>query len=335
MRAYQLERFGIENLRLAEVPEPSPGPGEILLDVRALSLNYRDLLVVRGTYNPKLPLPATPISDGAGTVAAVGPGVGRVKPGDRVVSHFIAGWIDGPYRGEYGRTTLGLPGPGLAAEHVVLPAEAVLPIPEWMSFAEAATLPIAALTAWSALVTEGRLEAGQWVLTLGTGGVSIFALQLAKAMGAKVVITSSDDGKLRRAEELGADGVINYRTTPEWDRPVCDRTGGGAHITVETAGAGTLDLSVRATRPGGTIALIGVLSGAAAPFTAVNLMMRRQRLQGIFVDSRAAFERMIRFIDEKKIRPVIDARFPFEELGAALERLAEGRHFGKIVVERG
>lgn len=334
MLAYRLPRFGLESLSLAEVADPAPGPGEILLDVRALSLNYRDLLVIDGRYNPKLPLPATPVSDGAGVVAAIGTGVQGVREGQRVVSHFISGWLDGPYRGEYAATTLGLPGPGLAAERVVLPADAVLPFPDWMDFAEAATLPIAALTAWSALVTEGNLSAGQAVLTLGTGGVSIFALLLGKALGARVVITSSSEEKLARAREFGADGTVNYREVPDWDRLARELTGDGADVTVETAGAGTLDLSVRATRPGGTIALIGVLSGAAAPFTAVNLMMRRQRLQGIFVDSRAAFERLIAFVDEKKIRPVIDARFPFDKLSDALAKLASGRHFGKIVVER-
>jgi len=332
VRCYLLERFGLENLRLVEKDDPIPGPGQVLLDVRALSLNYRDLLVIRGQYNPRLPLPAVPISDAAGVVSAVGPEVRTLSVGQRLATHFIAGWLAGPYRGEYASTTLGLPGPGLAAERVVLAETALVPIPDWMTFAQAATLPIAALTAWSALVTEGRLEAGGSVLTLGTGGVSVFALQLGKALGARVVVTSSSDEKLARARALGADGTINYRTTPNWDRAARELTAGGADVTVETAGAGTLDLSVRATRPGGTIALIGVLSGAAAPFTAVNLIMHRQRLQGIFVDSREAFLRMLRFLDERKLEPVIDSSFRFEELPQALSLMGKGGHFGKIVV---
>ncbi len=333
MRAYRLDQFGIDHLHIADVPSPQPGPGEVVLDVQALSLNYRDLLVVEGLYNPKLKLPVTPLSDGAGVLSAVGPGVTRVRVGDQVVSHFIAGWIDGPFRQEYVSTTLGTPGPGLAAQQVALPAEAVLPIPAGYTAEQAATLPIAALTAWSALVTVGQLQPGQFVLTLGTGGVSIFALQLAKALNARVIITSSQDQKLARARHLGADFTINYRETPDWERLVLEYTGGlGADLTVETAGPGTLDHSLRATRAAGKIALMGALTGRQGPISTGLLMMKRITLAGIMVDSRAAFEAMNRFVAEHRIEPVIDRRFTFDQLGEALRLMSAGWHFGKLVL---
>jgi NADPH:quinone reductase-like Zn-dependent oxidoreductase len=335
MRTYRFDEFGLQHLKLAEVDPPRPGPGEIVLDVKALSLNYRDLMVVKGWYNPKLELPATPISDGAGVVAAVGEGVERVQVGDRVVSHFIAGWIDGPFKGEYVGTTLGTPRAGLAAEQVLLPAEAVLPLPAGYDFTQAATLPIAALTAWSALVTAGRLAGGQTVLSLGTGGVSIFALQLAKALGARVIITSSSDQKLARARELGADHTINYRTQPDWDRAVLEVTNRlGADVTVETGGAGTLNRSLNATRAGGVVAMLGALTGLQGKLDLAPVLMKRLHIAGIMVDSRAAFEAMIHFIEQHGIRPVIDRVFPFEQLPEAFRLMEAGGHFGKIVIER-
>lgn len=335
MRAFVLHGFSLDQLRPEERPEPAPGPGEVLVDVRAISLNYRDLLVIRGVYNPKFKLPAIPISDGAGVVAAVGPGVTAVKPGDRVVTHFVTGWRSGQLRGEYLGTTLGMPLAGMAAERVALPEAGVAPLPSGMDFAEAATLPIAALTAWSALVTEGRVERGQTVLTLGTGGVSIFALQLAKAMGARVIITSSSDEKLARARQLGADETINYRTTPEWDRRVLELTDRvGVDVTVECGGIGTLDASLRATRTGGVVALMGAVTGLQGPLNMATCMMKRIRIAGIMVDSRAAYEAMIAFMTRHAIRPVIDRRYAFEELPEALRAMEAGGHFGKIVLTR-
>ena len=333
MRAYQLEAFGLENLRLVTRDAPQPGPGQVAVNVQAFSLNYRDLMVVTGTYNPKLKLPATPISDGAGVVSAVGPGVTRIRVGERVMSHFVAGWIDGPFRQEYVATTLGTPGAGLAAEQVVLPAEAVLPLPAGYDFAQAATLPIAALTAWSALVTVGNVQPGQTVLTLGTGGVAIFTLQLAKKLGARVIITSSSDEKLVRARQLGADHTINYQTTPDWDQAALELTGGiGVDLTVETAGPGTLDRSMKATRAAGTVALLGALTGRQGMVTTGLILMKRLQLVGVMVDSRAAFEALCRFLETHRIEPVIDRRFGFDELPAALRYMQDGRHFGKIVV---
>ena len=333
MRAYQLEAFGLENLRLVTRDAPQPGPGQVAVNVQAFSLNYRDLMVVTGTYNPKLKLPATPISDGAGVVSAVGRGVTRVRVGERVMSHFVAGWIDGPFRQEYVATTLGTPGAGLAAEQVVLPADAVLPLPAGYDFAQAATLPIAALTAWSALVTVGNVQPGQTVLTLGTGGVAIFTLQLAKKLGARVIITSSSDEKLVRARQLGADHTINYQTTPDWDQAALELTGGiGVDLTVETAGPGTLDRSMKATRAAGTVALLGALTGRQGLVTTGLILMKRLQLVGVMVDSRAAFEALSRFLEAHRIEPVIDRRFGFDELPAALRYMQAGRHFGKIVV---
>ncbi len=333
MQAYQLEAFGLDHLRRTDSAVPPPGPGEVAVDVDALSLNYRDLMVIKGLYNPKLRLPAVPVSDGAGVVSAVGAGVTRVRVGDRVASHFVSGWIDGPFRQAYLATTLGTPATGLAAERVILPAEAVVPWPAGYSAAEAATLPIAALTAWSALVTVGDVRPGQTVLTLGTGGVAIWTLQLAKAMGARVIITSSRDDKLERCRALGADVTINYTREPEWDAAVLEQTSGeGADLTVETAGPGTLDRSLKATRAGGTVALLGALTGRQGTVTTGLILMKRLRVCGIMVDSRAAFEAMNRFIAEKRIRPVIDRTFPFDRLVDALRCLEVGEHFGKIVV---
>ncbi len=334
MRGYRLDRFGIDGLSLQDLAEPQVGPGQVALDVKALSLNYRDLMVVQGAYNRKLELPAVPLSDGAGVVSAVGDGVEGICVGDHVVSHFVSGWVDGPYQGQYSSTSLGTPGPGLAAERVVLPATGVVPMPEGLSFAEAATLPIAALTAWSALVTEGKVQAGQCVLTLGCGGVSIFGLQIAKALGARVIITSSNDAKLERARELGADHTINYTTNSEWHKDVLAYTDGqGVDLVIETAGAGTLDRSMHSTKPGGVIALLGVLSGAKAEVSTVLILMKRLRIAGVYVDSQSAFLDMNRFLEEKKLKPVIDRHFKFEQLPEALAYLGSGAHFGKIVIE--
>ncbi len=335
MRAYQFDRFGVENLRFTDLPDPTPGPDEVLVDVRAISLNYRDVLVLRGHYNPKLRLPATPVSDGAGVVLAVGANVREVAVGAHVVGHFVTAWRDGPFRAEYVGSTLGCPGPGLAAERVVLPAAAVLPIPVGYDFAEAATLPIAALTAWSAVVTEGRVTPGQTILALGTGGVSIFALQIGKALGARVLITSSSDEKLARAKALGADVGINYRKTPEWDRAVLEATGGqGVDVTVETGGIGTLDRSLRCTRGGGVIAMLGALTGLQGPINLSFVLMKRLRIAGIMVDSLARFQEMNTFLARHAIRPVIDRRFDFRDLPAALGQMESGAHFGKIVAVR-
>lgn len=334
MRAWQVPAFGVGELILDEVPRPEPAPGEIRVALSALSLNYRDLMVVEGLYNPKFKRPFVPLSDGAGVVTGVGKQTTRFREGDRVLSHFIADWISGPFEARYGASTLGAPGPGLAAEEVCLPEHALVPLPLGYDFAQAATLPIAALTAWSGLIEEGELQPGQTMLTLGTGGVSIFAVQIAHALGARAAITSSSDEKLERAKALGASITVNYKHEHEWQKAVLGETGGeGVDVTLEIGGAGTLDRSIVATKAGGTIAVIGILAGGVAKVSTVSFMMRRQRLAGILVDCRESFERMIAFFESKKIEPVIDARYAFDKLPDAFAHLESGTHFGKIVVE--
>lgn len=334
MRYYEFAQFGLDHLKQKDGEPGEPGEGQVRVRVHALSLNYRDVLILRGQYFPVLSAPSVPVSDGAGVVEAVGPGVTEWQVGDRVVSSFIADWQDGPFRGEYSGTTLGLPGPGLATESAVLPTGALVAIPGALDFAQAATLPIAALTAWSALVTEGAVQPGQTVLTLGTGGVSIFALQIAIALGATVIITSSRDDKLARALELGATHGINYTEHPKWEKEVARLTDRrGADVVVENGGIGTLSQSLRAVRPGGVIAMLGALTGLVGEVDISPILMKRIRVAGILVDSRAALQAMIAFIAEHGIEPVIDTRFGFDELPQALRHLEAGSHFGKIVVD--
>lgn len=334
MRAWQIqERFGIDALTLVERDEPHPGPGQVAVRVGAASLNYRDLLTVEGSYNRKQPLPLIPLSDGAGEVVAVGPEVTRVKEGDRVAGIFNQGWISGSPRRELVSSSLGGPLDGMLAERVVLDAEGVVTIPEHLSFEEAACLPCAAVTAWNALVVQGGLTAGQTVLVLGTGGVALFALQIAGLLGARAIVTSSSDARLERARALGATHVVNYRATPDWDKRVKELTGGvGVDHVVELGGAGTLAQSLRAVRMGGQVSLIGSLSGLEATLNLALVFMRGIRLQGILVGSREMFEAMNRAIVLHRLRPVIDRSFAFEEAPLAFEHLQSQRHFGKIVV---
>ncbi len=333
MKRWTFDRFGKENLRFEQTDPPEAGPGEVLVGLHAGSLNYRDLMILEGAYNPRLPLPQTPVSDGAGEVLSVGEGVSTFAPGDRVVTHPVVGWEDGRFRREYARATLGGPGPGMGQERVALPEAALCRAPSGFRYEEAAALPIAALTAWSALITEGPIVPGQTVLTLGTGGVSLFALQIAKALGARVLITSSSHEKLDRARALGADFGIHRIEEPEWDRAVRKATGGeGADLVVENGGAGTLSRSLRAASAGGTVALLGALTGLEAPVQLAPAVMRRIRIAGVMTDCRRALRDLIRFLEEKDIRPVLDRSYPLAELPAALDRMARGEHFGKIVL---
>jgi NADPH:quinone reductase-like Zn-dependent oxidoreductase len=324
--------FGIENLRLIDLPEPVPGPGQAVVQVRACSLNYRDLLVVKGAYGRAVQPPITPLSDGAGEVLAVGPGVSRVKPGDRVCAIFMQAWIDGGPDDSKSATALGGAIDGVLAEQVCLDAEGLVKIPEHLSFEEAATLPCAAVTAWNALFVSGGLKPGESILTLGTGGVSLFAVQFARMAGARVIATSSRDEKLERVRTLGADGVVNYKTTPAWDKRVRELTGGaGVDHVVEVGGAGTLPLSIKSVRTGGHIALIGVLSGGE--MDPRPLLMKSVRLQGIYVGSREMFEAMNRAIGASEMKPVIDRVFGFREIGEAIEYMSSGAHFGKVCLK--
>jgi len=325
------DNFGLDSLKLAERPQPQPGFGQVLVKVRAASLNYRDLMVVKGQYDPRMSLPRVPLSDGAGEVVAVGENVTRVKVGDRVAGIFMQTWIGGEVTPAYSKSALGGAIDGMLAEYVVLNEEGVVHVPEHLSYEEAATLPCAAVTAWNALVTQGRLTAGETVLVQGTGGVSLFALQFARALGARVIATSSSDEKLERALSLGASDGVNYRSVPEWDKRVRELTGGsGVDHVVEVGGAGTLNKSLGAVRMGGTISMIGVLTGGGGEINTISILMKSVRVHGIYVGSRVMFEAMNRAIALHNLKPVVDRVFPFEQAIDALKYMESGAHFGKI-----
>jgi NADPH:quinone reductase-like Zn-dependent oxidoreductase len=335
MKVYEVKTGGtsMDALQMGERPEPTPGPGEVKIRVRACSMNYRDLAVVRGVYlGGPVQRDTIPLSDGAGEVAAVGAGVTRFKVGDRVAGCFFPTWVDGPP--PMPRPALGSPLDGMLAEYVVLPETGVTAIPSSLSFEEAATLPCAGVTVWHGLMGAGRpLRAGETVLCLGTGGVSILALQIAKAAGARVIITSSSDDKLARARSIGADATVNYKTHPEWDKEVLALTGGaGVDVVVEVGGVGTLGRSYNAVGTGGKVALIGVLTREPGDLSPHGLMWKAANLHGIFVGSRAMFEELNRAVDATGIKPVIDKVFPFEDAAQAYAYQAAGQHFGKIVI---
>jgi NADPH:quinone reductase-like Zn-dependent oxidoreductase len=327
-------KFGLESLTLVDREDLPPRRGEIAIRVRAASINYRDLLMVRGQYNPRQPLPFIPLSDGVGEITELGEGVQAFALGERVSPIFAQGYLAGEPTKEKLATTLGGPLDGVLRERMIVPADSVVRVPSGMSAIAAATLPCAAVTAWSALVEQGGLTVGQTVVVQGTGGVSIAALQIAKAMGARVIVTSSSDVKLARAQALGADRLINYKTTPQWGREVLRLTADrGADFVVEVGGAGTLAESLRAVRPGGIIAIIGVLSAAVSEVNVLPILMRNVRLQGVFVGHKEASQRMIRAYETLRIEPVVDRVFPWTSVASALEYLATGAHFGKVCLE--
>ena len=333
MRVFEIrDAFGIDNLKLAERQEAVLQPGQARVRVRATSLNYRDLMTVKhgGTRGVRLPL--IPLSDGAGEVIEVGPGVSRVKPGDRVMGIFMQTWLAGEPTQAHAESALGGAIDGMLAEQVVLHEDGLVRVPDYLSYEEAATLPCAAVTAWQGLMTKGGLQAGDTILVLGTGGVSIFALQFAAMAGAKAIVTSSSDAKLERAKRLGAAAGINYKSTPDWDKRVLELTDGvGVDHVVEVGGVGTLEKSLQAVRIGGTVSLIGVLTGGGA-MDPMAVLRKSIRMQGIYVGSRAMFEIMNRALSLHALRPVIDRAFPFEESREALSYMESAAHFGKIVV---
>ena len=334
MQAYLVDEFGIANLRIEEWETPEPGPTEVLVKMLAASLNYRDLMVVTGTYNPKMKRPAVPLSDGAGEIIATGDKVTRWKTGDRVIPIFAQGWIEGPPTEEKRRTSLGAGSywHGTLREYAVFDEQALVRIPGHLGYEEASTLPCSALTAWHALAVSGGLKAGDTVLTQGTGGVSIFAVQIAKLFGARVISTTSSAEKMERLKALGADETINYKETPDWDRAVLEMTDGrGVDHVVEVGGAGTLSRSLKSVRLGGHIGMIGALTGAAT-FDPIGVFMKAVRLQGIFVGSRSMLEDLCRAIEVGKLRPVTDRKFGFDEAPDALRHMESGSHFGKIVI---
>jgi len=333
MKIWQIPSFGIDNIEVAERPTPQPGPGHVLVKVHAVSLNYRDLLVVLGRYNPKLALPRIPCSDGAGEVIAIGDGVTRWKPGQRVAGIFMQNWIDGAPSAEKQRGALGGDIDGMMAEYVVLHEDGVVEIPKHLSWEEAATLPCAGVTAWNAVVHAGHIKAGDTVVIQGTGGVSIFALQFAKLLGAQVLGTSGSDEKLRRAHNLGLDSGLNYKMTPDWATWVLAETSGvGADLVVEVGGAGTIAQSLKAVRVGGVITQIGVLSQSTDPLVIFPILHKQVHLKGIYVGSRADFDEMNRAIATNQVRPVVDEVFEFQHLKNALRAMDSASHFAKLVI---
>jgi NADPH:quinone reductase-like Zn-dependent oxidoreductase len=327
---------GIDSLTLVERPDPTPGPRQVLVKVRATSLNYRDLLTIEAQYARAAPKPdLIPLSDGAGEVVAVGPGVDRVKVGDRVAGCFMQKWIGGNIDDVAMTSAMGGAVDGMLTELAVLEEDGVVKLPTGMSFEEGATLPCAGVTAWHALVEIGNLKAGDVVQIQGTGGVSIFALQFARIFGARVIGTSSSATKANRLRQMGAEAVIDYKATPDWDKETLKLTGGrGVDITVEVGGAGTLPRSFMATRIGGRIAVIGLLSGMAQ-VDPMPILRRNLRVQGLYVGSKQMFEAMNHAIEANGLRPVIDKVFPFAEAKEAYKRLKGQSHFGKIVIAHG
>lgn len=331
MRAWQIASFGIDSLEFVERPTPSPGPGEVLVGIRAVSFNYRDLMVIKGLYNPKLRLPRIPCSDGAGEVLAVGEGVTAWKPGDRVAGIFMQNWLDGALTPARARGALGGDIDGMLADCVVLNQKGIVEIPEHLSYQEAATLPCAAVTAWNALATAD-LKPGTTVLIQGTGGVSIFALQFARLRGARVLGISSSYKKLERAYGMGLDAGMNYRDNPNWDHWAMEQTGGaGVDLVVEVGGAGTLPRSLRAIRVGGMVAQVGVLTQEADPLPLGTILHKMVRIQGIYVGSRKDFVEMNKAISLAQLRPVGE-NFHWTQTREVLERMQEASHFGKLVL---
>jgi len=332
IRAYEIT--GSE-LTQVDRPEPVAGPGQVVVRIRATSLNYRDLMVIQGRYSRR-PGPVrgiVPLSDGAGEVVAVGTGVTRFAIGDRVAATFMQTWTNGPLERHHGASDLGGGIDGTLAERVAFPETGLVRIPDHLSFEQAATLPCAAVTAWNALFEAAVTRPGNTVLVQGTGGVSIAALQLARAVGARVIATSSSDAKLARARELGATATINYKTTPAWGDEATRLTGGaGVDHVIEVGGAGTFEQSLAAIRLGGTISYIGVLTGTAGQSAVGNILRKTARVHGIYVGSRTMFESLNAALTERRIIPVIDRVFRFSEAVEAYRYLESGAHFGKVVI---
>jgi NADPH:quinone reductase-like Zn-dependent oxidoreductase len=335
MRMWQLRAgaHSLDDLAMVEQDKPSPGPGQVLIRVHACSLNYRDQMIVQGQYfGGSIDRDITPLSDGAGIVEAVGPGVFGTKPGDRVAGTFFQNWRAGPPVPNPGVALGAVPAPGMLSEYVVLPEQGIVPIAESLSFEEAATLPCAGVTAWNALMEGPRaVGPGRSVLLLGTGGVSLLALSIAKAAGARVIATSSSDEKLARIRALGAYATINYRTTPNWGAAAAELAGGGVDHVVEVGGAGTLQQSMAAVGFGGEVALIGVLTreGETGPHA---LMFKGASLRGIFVGSAAMAIALNRAINVTGIKPVIGRVFDFDAARQAYEYQASADLFGKVVI---
>jgi NADPH:quinone reductase-like Zn-dependent oxidoreductase len=335
MRVFQIEGdWGMANLKLSARPQPEPGPGQVLLRMKASSINYRDLVVPERGYGSHTgTLPLIPVSDGAGEVVAVGPGVRRVAPGDRVCPAFFQRWVGGEPDLERLTASLGGPIDGTMAEYMCLSEEGVVKVPAYLTDLEAATLPCAALTAWSALVTCSATKPGDHVLVQGCGGVALFAVAFGRMLGAQVTAISSSDERIARVKALGADSAVNYRAVPEWAKATREITGGrGYDLILELGGEKTLPQSLRCIRPGGTIAMIGILSGSMMATSLGAVITRQVRLQGVTVGHRDGFEAMLRAMARHEVRPVVDRVFPFDELKEAMAYLRSGAQFGKICI---
>lgn len=333
MKIWQIPSFGIDKLEMVERPTPQPARGQVLVKVHAVSLNYRDLLVAFGRYNPRLVLPRIPCSDGAGEIVAVGEDVTRWKVGQRVAGIFMQNWIEGLPDAAKQRGALGGDIDGMLAEYMALDDRGLVEVPPHLSWEEAATLPCAGVTAWNAVVHAGKVKAGDTVLIQGTGGVSIFALQFARLLGARVLGTSSSEEKLQRAQTHGLESGVNYKRTQDWAAWVLEQTGGaGADLVVEVGGAGTLSQSLKAIRVGGVVAQIGVLSQSTEPFVIFPILHKQVHLEGIYVGSRAHFEEMNRAFALHSMQPVVDQIFAFADFPRALRTIESGSHFGKLVI---
>lgn len=333
MRAIELTRFGLDHLQEVDLPAPLPAPNEVLVRMEAASLNYRDYVLVKGDLYRGVSLPIVPVSDGAGTVVEVGESVRRFKPGDRVTTFYKSRWLAGAMRPEWEGAEIGGPGQGVMRELACFDAYSLAHAPAHLSSVQAATLPIAGLTAWQALELA-QVTTGQTVLILGTGGVSLFALQLARLRGARVIVLSSSDEKLARAKALGADVGINYARNPQWGGAVREATGGvGVDAVIETVGAATLGQSLEAVRMHGFVGLVGFLGGTEAALPLTTAILKRVRLQGLSVAPLEAHERMVAAIEATGLEPVIDRVYGFGQLREAFEDLAAGRHFGKLAID--
>jgi NADPH:quinone reductase-like Zn-dependent oxidoreductase len=337
VKCYELQGpDGFASLALVDKPVPSPGAGEVLVRLKAATLNYRDLLTVKGGYGSRQKFPLVPVSDGAGLVEAVGAGVRAFAPGDRVIGSFFENWLGGEPSETRMRSALGGSADGVLTEYRLFAAHALVKTPAHLSDVEAAALPCAGVTAWSAVVKLGNVKPGQIVLTQGTGGVSLFALQIAKLAGARVIATSSSDAKIERLKSLGADITLNYKTTPDWGKKAREIAGHGVDLVVEVGGVGTLNESIRATKIGGTIAFIGVLAGPPQAELRIPLMvMQQQRLQGTTVGSVEDLQALADAMAASRMKPVIDKTFGFDQVKQAFAHMESGAHFGKIAIAIG
>jgi NADPH:quinone reductase-like Zn-dependent oxidoreductase len=337
LKCYELQGpSGIDGLAFVDKPVPEPGAGEVLVRLRAATLNYRDLLAIKGGYGSRQKFPLVPASDGAGVIERVGPGVREFASGDRVIGSFFENWTSGEPSAVKMRSALGGSVDGVLTEYRIFPKHALIRTPDHLSDIEAAALPCAGVTAWSAVIKLGSIKPGQTILTQGSGGVSLFAIQFAKMCGARVIATSSSDAKIERLQQLGADFTLNYKTTPDWGKKAREWSGHGVDLVVEVGGVGTLNESIRATRIGGTIAFIGVLAGPPNSDSRLPLMvMQQQRLQGVTVGSVEDLQAMADAIAAGRMKPVIDTTFSFDQVKQAFAHMESGAHFGKVAIEIG